>query len=88
MRAQLGRLPEWFEYFAALIRTHEGTVPPFKGPYINYVRRVPLGVVGQITPWNHPLVRVCGRVCGCVCGSVALWLWLCGCVWLWLCAFT
>ena len=86
MRAQLGRLPEWFEYFAALIRTHEGTVPPFKGPYINYVRRVPLGVVGQITPWNHPLVRVCGCVCGCVCGSVwlcgsvALRLWLCGCV--------
>ena len=61
MRAQLGRLPEWFEYFAALVRTQEGTVPPFKGPYINYVRRVPLGVVGQITPWNHPLVRALGR---------------------------
>ncbi len=51
MYAQLGRLPEWLEYFGALIRTHEGTVPPFKGPYINYVKRVPLGVVGQITPW-------------------------------------
>lgn len=24
MRAQLGRLPEWFEYFAALIRVEEG----------------------------------------------------------------
>lgn len=53
---QLGRLPEWFEYFAALIRTHEGTVPPFLGSYLNYVKRVPLGVCGLITPWNHPLL--------------------------------
>eukprot|EP00753_Platysulcus_tardus_P018319 PLAT6821.2.p2 GENE.PLAT6821.2~~PLAT6821.2.p2 ORF type:complete len:530 (+),score=268.50 PLAT6821.2:31-1590(+) len=56
MRAQLGRLPEWFEYFAALARTAEGSVTPFKGPYINYVKRIPLGVVGQVTPWNHPLL--------------------------------
>ena len=27
---------QWFEYFAALIRTHEGTVPPFLGSYVNY----------------------------------------------------
>ena len=53
---QLGRLPEWFEYFAAVIRTHEGTVPPFLGPYVNYVRRVPLGVCGLLTPWNHPML--------------------------------
>ena len=38
-------------YFGSLIRVAEGTVPPFKGPYLNYVKRVPLGVVGQITPW-------------------------------------
>eukprot|EP01035_Chromulina_nebulosa_P025270 gene25270-32976_t len=56
MNAQLGRLPEWFEYFAAVIRTHEGTVPPFLGPYVNYVRRVPLGVCGLLTPWNHPML--------------------------------
>lgn len=56
MKAQLARLPEWFEYFSALIRTHEGTVPPFFGPYVNYVNRVPLGVVAQITPWNHPML--------------------------------
>jgi acyl-CoA reductase-like NAD-dependent aldehyde dehydrogenase len=53
---QLGRLPEWLEYFAAVARTYEGRVPPFKGDMINYVKRVPLGVVAQITPWNHPLL--------------------------------
>ena len=40
----------------AMIRTHEGTCPPFKGPYVNYVKRVPLGVCAQITPWNHPML--------------------------------
>ena len=37
MRAQLGRLSEWFKYFASLIRVFEGRVTPFKGDYINYV---------------------------------------------------
>lgn len=49
----MARLPEWFEYFSAVIRTHEGTVPPFLG---NYVRRVPIGVCGLLTPWNRPLL--------------------------------
>ncbi|OWZ09548.1 hypothetical protein PHMEG_00017730, partial [Phytophthora megakarya] len=53
MRAQLTRIPEWFEYFAALARTTEGSVPPFSGSYVNYVQRLPLGT---ITPWNHPLL--------------------------------
>jgi len=56
MRAQLSRLPEFYRYFAALARTAEDTITPFEGPYLSYVRRVPLGVIGQITPWNHPLL--------------------------------
>lgn len=62
MAAQLARLPEWYEYFGAIARTHEDTVPPFSGPYLNYTRRVPLGVVGQITPWNHPLLILTKKV--------------------------
>ncbi len=56
MRAQLARIPEFYRYFAAVARTAEDAVTPFEGPYLNYVRRVPLGVVGQLTPWNHPLL--------------------------------
>ncbi|MXQ09562.1 aldehyde dehydrogenase family protein [Alphaproteobacteria bacterium GH1-50] len=56
MRAQLARLPEWYTYFAAVARTHESNVHPFGGPYLNYSRRMPLGVVGLVTPWNHPLL--------------------------------
>lgn len=56
MRAQLRRLPEWLEYFAAVAVTAEGSAPDFGSGYLNLVRRVPLGVVGMITPWNHPLL--------------------------------
>ena len=56
MTAQLSRIPEWLEYFASLARTHEGRVTPFKGPVVNTLTRSPLGVVVQITPWNHPLL--------------------------------
>ena len=56
MKIQLSRLPEWIEYHASLARTYEGKVTQFKGDVVNTVTRVPLGVVGQITPWNHPLL--------------------------------
>jgi acyl-CoA reductase-like NAD-dependent aldehyde dehydrogenase len=62
MAAQLSRLPEWFSYFGAVARTHEDTVPPFAGHYLNYTRRVPLGVVGHVTPWNHPLLILTKKV--------------------------
>ncbi|KAF8165486.1 aldehyde dehydrogenase [Crassisporium funariophilum] len=56
MNAQLGRLPEWLDYFAALLRTNHAFVAPTQGKLLNYVERVPLGVVAQITPFNHPLL--------------------------------
>ncbi|EXJ86166.1 hypothetical protein A1O1_06536 [Capronia coronata CBS 617.96] len=56
MRAQLARIPEWLEYFASLARVHQGQVTPFKGPVVNTLTRLPVGVVAQITPWNHPLL--------------------------------
>lgn len=57
MRAQLARLPEWIEHFAGLAQGLEGSVPPFSDAnHLNYVTRLPLGVCGLITPWNHPLL--------------------------------
>ncbi|KAI0353012.1 aldehyde dehydrogenase [Trametes cingulata] len=56
MKAQLGRLPEWLDYYASVLRTHSGFVAPTQGPLLNYVQRIPLGVVAQITPFNHPLL--------------------------------
>jgi acyl-CoA reductase-like NAD-dependent aldehyde dehydrogenase len=56
MRAQLARVPEWLEYFGAVAHTTEDQLPQFGGSHVNLVTRRPVGVVGLITPWNHPLL--------------------------------
>ncbi|KDQ64345.1 hypothetical protein JAAARDRAFT_118482 [Jaapia argillacea MUCL 33604] len=56
MNAQLSRLPEWLDYYAALLRTRQDFVAPTQGKLLNYVKRVPLGVVALVTPFNHPLL--------------------------------
>ncbi|KAJ3862913.1 aldehyde dehydrogenase domain-containing protein [Lentinula novae-zelandiae] len=56
MNAQLRRLPDWLDYYAALLRTRQDFIAPTQGKLLNYVQRVPLGVVAQITPFNHPLL--------------------------------
>jgi phenylacetaldehyde dehydrogenase len=62
MRAQLKRLPEWLEYFGAVAQTSQGSSPDFGRGHLNVVRRVPLGVAGLITPWNHPLLITMKKV--------------------------
>ncbi|KAL2678465.1 hypothetical protein Neosp_009211 [[Neocosmospora] mangrovei] len=56
MRAQVPSLVRWFRYYAALLRTEERAVFPTSGKLHNWVDRVPLGVVAQITSFNHPLL--------------------------------
>lgn len=62
MRAQLARLPEWLEFFAAVAQTDRGAVPDVGDGHVNIIRRVPLGVAGMITPWNHPLLITMKKV--------------------------
>ncbi|KAI6847901.1 aldehyde dehydrogenase [Hortaea werneckii] len=56
MKAQVPSLVKWFKYYAAIIRTEERAVLPTTGQLHNWVERKPLGVVVQITPFNHPLL--------------------------------
>ncbi|KAF2660970.1 betaine aldehyde dehydrogenase [Lophiostoma macrostomum CBS 122681] len=56
MRAQVPTLVKWFKYYSALIRTEERSVLPTVGKLHNWIDRRPLGVVAQITPFNHPLL--------------------------------
>jgi acyl-CoA reductase-like NAD-dependent aldehyde dehydrogenase len=43
-------------YFAGMADKVEGAVVPVERGFLNYVEREPLGVVGQIVPWNFPLM--------------------------------
>ena len=45
-----------FRYFAAVIRAQEGHSSEIDGDTIAYHFQEPLGVVGQIIPWNFPLL--------------------------------
>lgn len=55
-RAQLARLPEWYQYNAALLLADRTSVVPMVGPYHSYTQRFPLGVVGILSSFNHPLM--------------------------------
>jgi acyl-CoA reductase-like NAD-dependent aldehyde dehydrogenase len=55
-RAQIRRLPQFYRYFAALALTRRSDVIPVEGPYLVYTQRVPLGVCGLMTSFNHPLM--------------------------------
>ncbi|MDO8359515.1 MAG: aldehyde dehydrogenase family protein [Devosia sp.] len=50
------RTSRCFRYFGGMADKFEGFVPPVYPGYLNYVQREPLGVVGQIVPWNFPLM--------------------------------
>ncbi|KAI2785917.1 hypothetical protein POX_h09680 [Penicillium oxalicum] len=56
MQAQVPSLIRWFKYYASLLRVEERPVLPTMGKLHNFIDRVPLGVVIQITPFNHPLL--------------------------------
>jgi acyl-CoA reductase-like NAD-dependent aldehyde dehydrogenase len=52
--AQARIISRWFRYFGGMADKIQGETIPVDGPYLNYTRRVPVGVCGAITPWNHP----------------------------------
>jgi aldehyde dehydrogenase (NAD+)/betaine-aldehyde dehydrogenase len=53
-RAQAGIVAKWYRYFGGMADKVEGATIPVEGRYLNYTRRVSVGVCGAITPWNHP----------------------------------
>jgi acyl-CoA reductase-like NAD-dependent aldehyde dehydrogenase len=55
-RAQVTRLPEWYRYNAALLLADRTSVVPMAGQYHSYTTRFPLGVVGILGSFNHPLM--------------------------------
>jgi len=58
-RAQMGRLPDFFRYMAGLALARRDSVIPVEGDYLNYTLRTPIGVIGNCTPFNHPLMIMC-----------------------------
>jgi acyl-CoA reductase-like NAD-dependent aldehyde dehydrogenase len=54
-RIDMSDSSDHFRYFASAIRTDEGQASMIDKDTLNLILREPLGVVGQIVPWNYPL---------------------------------
>jgi len=55
------------EYYAGWADKVHGETIPVSGPYFNYTRREPVGVVGQIIPWNFPLLMAAWKLGPALC---------------------
>jgi aldehyde dehydrogenase (NAD+) len=54
--ADLPLVLDCYRYYAGWADKIEGHTIPVTGPYFTYTRHEPVGVVGQIIPWNFPLL--------------------------------
>jgi acyl-CoA reductase-like NAD-dependent aldehyde dehydrogenase len=58
----LPQVVENFEYFAGWATKIEGETIPVPGEMFNYTLHEPLGVCGQIIPWNFPLLMAAWKL--------------------------
>jgi len=56
LNADIPLLADHFRYFAGCVRSQEGAAADIDGTTVSYHFHEPLGVVGQIIPWNFPLL--------------------------------
>lgn len=62
LAADLPLAVDHFRYFASVIRAQEGTISQIDEDTVAYHFHEPLGVVGQIIPWNFPLLMATWKI--------------------------
>jgi aldehyde dehydrogenase len=62
LNADVPLAADHFRYFAGCIRAEEGTIAEIDHDTIAYHFHEPLGVVGQIIPWNFPLLMAAWKM--------------------------
>ena len=62
MAADVPLAIDHFRYFAGVLRAQEGSISEIDHDTIAYHFHEPLGVVGQIIPWNFPLLMACWKL--------------------------
>lgn len=51
-----------FRYFASVIEVEEGSATVLDNRYLSLILREPIGVVGQIVPWNFPFTMAAWKL--------------------------
>ncbi len=62
MNADVPLSADHFRYFAGVIRSEEGTAKQLDENNITLTFKEPIGVVGQIIPWNFPLLMAAWKI--------------------------
>jgi len=61
-KGQIMQAIEDFEFYAAACLTLQGDVNQVPNGFFNYTLKEPVGVCGQIIPWNYPLMMAAWKV--------------------------
>ena len=51
-----------FRYFAGVLRSEEGSAQVFDENTLSLIVREPIGVVGQVVPWNFPFLMAAWKL--------------------------
>ena len=62
LAADMPLVVDHFRYFASVIRADEGSMAEHDANTVAYHVHEPLGVVGQIIPWNFPLLMAAWKI--------------------------
>ena len=62
LAADLPLAIDHYRYFAGVIRAEEGSMAELDANTVTYNLKEPLGIVGQIIPWNFPLLMAAWKI--------------------------
>jgi betaine-aldehyde dehydrogenase len=63
MEDEVGVMADQLRFFAGAARCLEGrSAGEYMEAHTSFVRREPIGVIGQITPWNYPLMMAVWKI--------------------------
>ena len=62
MAADIPLAIDHWRYFAGALRAQEGTISEIDATTVAYHFHEPIGVVGQIIPWNFPILMACWKL--------------------------
>jgi len=70
MSEEMPYASDHFKFFAGASRVLEGrSAGEYMADHTSWIRREPVGVVGQVTPWNYPLMMMIWKIAPALAGG-------------------
>jgi betaine-aldehyde dehydrogenase len=70
MSEEMPYASDHFKFFAGAARLLEGrSAGEYMADHTSWVRREPIGVIGQVTPWNYPLMMMIWKIAPALAGG-------------------